>query len=290
MQTTLTIAQWLSEATIRLTAAGIITARLDCQLLLEDCLDISRAQLLAYPDTNLSASQQTDLQSQLDRRMHHEPMAYIRGKVEFYGHEMYVDANVLVPRPESEALISQLILLMQTQTTAEVDIIDVGTGSGALAISAKLALPLATVLGTDIDPACLVVAARNAKNYHLDIALTADDLLPARYLRKSNHIATDTANRRLILLCNLPYVPDDFPVNIAATREPKRALFGGPDGLNVYRQLFNQIKLIDDLDAKPQFILCESLPTQHTELAALALSFRYNVIAVDDFVQVFRYL
>ena len=288
MQTTLTIAQWLSEATITLTAAGIITARLDCQLLLEDCLDISRAQLLAYPDTNLSASQQTDLQSRLDRRVHHEPMAYIRGKVEFYGHEMYVDANVLVPRPESEALISQLILLMQSQAAVEVDIIDVGTGSGALAISAKLALPLATVSGTDIDPACLVVAARNAKNYHLDIALTTDDLLPAHYLRKSTN-TTSTANRTIILLCNLPYVPDDFPVNIAATREPKRALFGGPDGLNVYRQLFNKIKLIDDIGAKPQFILCESLPTQHTELASLALSFGYNVIAVDDFVQVFRY-
>lgn len=259
---------WLQAAERSLRDAGVATARLDALVLLEDVTGIDRAQLLAHPEHELLTAQAAELGQLLERRAGHIPLAYLRHKTEFYGREFFIDERVLEPRPESETMIE----LLKTIPPAPL-IIDVGTGSGALAITAALECPNSHITAVDIDPDCLTVAEQNASSHTAQITCIKSDLLRAV-----------PALAASILLCNLPYVPDDFSINRAAMHEPKLALFGGPDGLDLYRQLFEQISVRAD---KPAHILTESLPPQHDELAAIATAHGYHQVAADDFIQHF---
>ncbi len=262
---------WLSQATKRLEKSGIGTARLDALVLLEDATGHDRAYLLAHPTTPLKGLTPQKLEIWLNRRLQHEPLAYIRGKTEFYGHEFIINKHVLEPRPESETMIE---LLKSTKINPGTMIVDVGTGSGALAVTAKLEMPKMNVMGTDIDANCIKVAKQNAKKHKTDIKFIQTDLLSGVELSKNS-----------ILLCNLPYVPDDYKLNEAAMNEPKIAIFGGSNGLSVYRQLFKQT---EKLASKPKYIFTESLPLQHQELAKIAQNSGYHLQKTDDFIQVFR--
>lgn len=268
-----TVGEFLAEATGTLSRAGIMTARLDTLVLLEDIVGRDRAQLLAHPDAILTPTQHATLIKMIKRRAEHEPLAYLRNKTEFYSREFYVDHHVLEPRPETETMID---LLLQVTDGAPLHIIDVGTGSGALAITAKLELPGADVLAIDIDDDCLSVAARNAQTLHAQIGLLKSNLLAA--------VSSD-AIQGAILLCNLPYVPDNFQINPAAMREPRLAIFGGPDGLDLYRQLFAYVA---NGNAKPAMILAESLPPQHDELKMIAARAGFVLDRSQDFIQCFK--
>lgn len=263
----------MHEAIDRLEAAGIPTARLDVLVLLEDTLGKDRAHILAHPETKLSNAHISTLNEQIGRRTLHVPLAYIRGKTEFYGREFLVDDRVLEPRPESETMIE---LLKNVSKPAELTIIDVGTGSGALAITAKLALPAAKVIAIDIDPHCLELARSNADRHTVQLDIVEGDLLSPIAGRQPGRYA---------LLCNLPYVPDNFQINQAATHEPRLAIFGGPDGLDPYRRLFAQI---DSLQHKPAYVLTEAMPPQHEELADIAAEHSYRLVTSDDFIQAFE--
>jgi release factor glutamine methyltransferase len=265
--------QWLQNNTGLLKSSGIDTARLDTLVLLEDCIGKNRAHLLAYPELELTGEQITILDEQIKRRMSHEPLAYIRGRSEFYGRIFAVDKNVLVPRPESEMMIDVLLRLSMPES---ISIIDVGTGSGALSITAKLQLPQADVYATDIDRGCITLASQNAQTLQSDVTFIQGNLI-----EPAMHILTDVS----VLLCNLPYVPDEYHINTAATHEPSLAIFGGSDGLEIYRRLFNQI---NTLGRKPQFILTESLPFQHDALLDIATAHRYSLKTTEDFIQVFE--
>lgn len=266
------VTQYLTMASTKLEAAGISTARLDVLVLLEDVLAKDRAHLLAHPETELSSEQINMLNEQIRRRALHVPLAYIRGKTEFYGREFAINDFVLEPRPESETMID---LLKGLPEIGHATLIDVGTGSGALAITAKLEVPGMQVLAIDIDPNCLKLTKQNAEALQADITVTAGDLLKP---------IADKQPERYALLCNLPYVPNSFQINQAATHEPRLAIFGGPDGLDVYRQLFTQV---DGFSAMPQYILTESMPPQHAGLAEVAAEHGYTVLQSDDFIQVF---
>lgn len=268
----ITVAESLHAGTQILGQTGISTARLDCLVLLEDVLQTSRAQLLAHPERKLTPGQQHLLQKLIKRRAAHEPLAYLRHKTEFYGREFYIDHHVLEPRPESETMIDLLKQLALPDNTV---VADIGTGSGALAITAKLELPKAVVIGIDIDPSCLTVATRNA--HKLNAAVT---FLEGNLLDPLVHLDS----RPAVLLCNLPYVPDSFQINPAAMREPRIAIFGGTDGLNLYRAMFTQLR---DLAQKPRYILTEAMPPQHSDLRGIAASSRYTLANTDDFIQVF---
>lgn len=264
---------WLTDAQAQLEQAGIATARLDALVLLEDCLQTDRVRILAHPDTPLTAAQAATLSEQLARRCRHVPLSYIRGKTEFYGREFYLNDSVLEPRPESETMIDMLKELGRPAAA----IADIGTGSGALAVTAKLELPDSSVAAVDIDDACLRVAARNASQHRAAIRLFPGDLLQP-FLQKSCNFVPD------VLLCNLPYVPDNFQINRAATHEPSLALFGGQDGLDVYRRLFAQAA---QLPVMP-LILTESLPPQHPALAAIAADYGCAQHTEQDFIQLFK--
>ena len=273
----MTIGNWLSTATTELEAVGIGTARLDALVLLEDIVGKDRGQLLAGPEAKLSPAEVAKLTNLLNRRVTHEPLAYVRGRTEFYGRNFVITPDVLEPRPESETMIELLIKLSQTTKNSldwskNIRLADVGSGSGALGITAKLELPNIGVDLIDIDEKALKVSKMNVDLFTISINVIKSDLL------------ADNSNDYDILLCNLPYVPDDYQINDAAMHEPRLAIFGGEDGLDIYRRLFNQLK---NRSNKPLLILTESLPPQHTELELIAKSGGYVLYDKEDFIQVF---
>ncbi len=266
--------QWLNYGTSLLTDAGIATARLDTIVLLADITETSSAHILAHPELQLSVEQEKSLQKLLNQRATNIPLAYLRKKSEFYGREFVINEQVLVPRPESETIIE---LLKTYHTEQEFStVIDIGTGSGALAITAALELPGVTTYGTDIDQNCLNVAKQNNKTLTAGVTLVQGDLLAA-----VKHISLNTP---LAVLANLPYVPDTYPVNEASTHEPRLALFGGSDGLDLFRSLFMQL---NEYSKEPIYVFTESLPFQHHGLANIARAQDFVQVAKQDLVQVF---
>lgn len=264
------ISNWLRSATKKLRDAGVGTARLDAIILLEDALGKDRSWLLAHPEATVQGTSLYKLNGTIARRAEHEPLAYIRGKTEFYAREFYVNKHVLEPRPESEAMIDIVKELGKDQPWT---VVDVGTGSGCLAITTKLELPKSKVIAIDIDPNCLKVARKNSQILGAKVKFCNGDLLEPLTAKPT------------IILANLPYVPEKFQINQAALHEPKLAIYGGKDGLNVYRRLFDQIK---NLKQKPEYILTEALPFQHEDLELLALENKYKLHQTIDLVQSFR--
>jgi release factor glutamine methyltransferase len=264
------VKDWLRAAEAKLVQAGIGTARLDVLVLLEDVTAVDRARLLAEPDQELSPASLAKLQKLLNRRAEHEPLAYVRGWTEFYGRKFVITPAVLEPRPESETMIDLLKSL--PNLPAKPKIADVGAGSGALGITAKLELPEAVIELLEIDLNAVKVAKINV-----------DKLTPGVATFKSNLLG-DTDTDFDVLLCNLPYVPDEHQINGSAMREPKIAIFGGPDGLNLYRKLFEQVQ---KRVKQPLYILTEALPPQHPDLAKIATTHGYHLQQTDDFIQLF---
>jgi release factor glutamine methyltransferase len=272
----MTLDSWLNRSTKSLEQLEIPTARLDVLVLLEDMTCKDRAWLLAHPEFELDNKQLVLLNKQVERRAKHEPLAYIRGKSEFYGREFFVTPATLQPRAETETMVDLLKQIQgKDQTMKGKAILDVGTGSGCLAITAKLEWPEMEVYATEINEDALKVAKKNAKNLQAKIKFYQGNLLEPVY---------DKCSEPYALLCNLPYVPDAHTINKAAMQEPKVAIFGGSDGLDLYREMFAQIKS----KIKPIHILTESLPFQHKDLAAVAKKHGYRLVQTEDFIQVFE--
>lgn len=271
----MTNAYWLKTATQFLQSKGILTARLDAIILLEDVLQVNRATILAEPEAEIKDGAVSRLQNLLTRRAKHEPLAYIRGKAEFYGRTFKVSDTVLVPRPESEAMIELLkALTKQPNFPTQPKIADVGSGSGNLGITAALELAGSQVTLLEIDNDALEISKQNVVLHSTSVNAIKSDLL------------SGTSGSFDVLLCNLPYVPDEYEINLAAGHEPKLALFGGLDGLDLYRQLFAQIF---SRVSKPLYILTEALPEQHQALTELATQNGYQLNKTDDFIQLYTY-
>lgn len=266
----MTSGEWLKQATRRLQRVGIATAHLDCLIMLEDVTRLDRSHLLAHPETVLSLQQTTVLKEQLGRRQNHEPLSYIRGKSEFYGRSFTISKAVLEPRPESETMIA---LLKTLHLPSKPWLADVGSGSGCLGITAKLELPYIGVDLLEIDNQALAVSKKNAQALQANVGLYQSDLL----MQAPRHYS--------IILANLPYVPNHYQLNKSALLEPRQAIFGGVDGLDVYRKLFQQLH---KLEPRPHFVLTEALPFQHQELATIALTSGFRLSMVDDFIQLFE--
>lgn len=274
--------QWLKQATNTLKAANIGSARLDSLIMLEDEVGRDRAWILAHSETILQEPSLKKLNRKLVRRAAHEPLAYIRGFSEFYGRKFRVNKRVLEPRPESETMIELLKDLLYhnsliykeapCETCKKSWIADIGTGSGAIGITAALELHNHNVDLYDIDASCLAVARHNCSLHELHLHCYKRDLLN-RPVRPYD-----------VLLANLPYVPDRWKINQAAAMEPRIAIFGGKDGLDLYRRMFEQIK---KLPWEPRYIFTESLPPQHQKLAAVAKKHGYEILKTNGFIQVF---
>lgn len=252
-----------------MTLSGIATARLDALVLLEDATGMDRAWLLAHPEHTLTAAQSKKFVTWIARRAKHEPLAYIRGKSEFYGRDFKVNARTLEPRPESETMIE---LFKSLDLPEGAVVADVGSGSGGIGITVALERPEIQINFLDIDPDTLAIARSNARMHGVRGQYYQGDLLEAWGIEYD------------VLLCNLPYVPDSHTINEAAMFEPKIAIFGGPDGLDLYRRLFAQ--LATGKYGKP-IVLTESLPFQHEALAQIASVHGYKHDKTEDFIQLF---
>ncbi len=282
---------WLRVNTKQLQAHDISSARLDCLILLEEALQKDRGWLLAHLDLPLSPTQIEQLDRQITRRTTHEPLAYIRGGSEFYGRTFAVNNHTLEPRPETETMIQMLEAEIGASKsknnmpkeapplTQNWHIIDIGTGSGVLAITAKLLIPSAIVTAIDIDSECLRITHSNASAHRADIATLQGDLLEPLLTSQKSII------QPIIILANLPYVPTNWNINKAAQHEPRQAIFGGKDGLELYRRLFDQIKASH---IKISDIFTESLPPQQSELASIAAVAGYTQHNAQDLIQHFK--
>jgi release factor glutamine methyltransferase len=213
-----------------LNAAKGHIAALDAQVLLGHLLGVERAYLLGHAEQPLAPEQARQYEALVARCAAGEPLAYILGRRAFYDREFIVSPAVLVPRPETELLIEQTMPFVRQYPHAVV--VDVGTGSGALAVTLAAHCPDAQVYATDISPAALDIAQQNAAANGVHITFLAGDLLAPLIERG---IRVD------VLLANLPYVASGDLPNLAVSRyEPRLALDGGVDGLDVIRRLLTQ--------------------------------------------------
>jgi release factor glutamine methyltransferase len=201
------------------------TAQRDSELLLLHTLHLTRAELMTHPERELTERQTNHYQAALARRAHHEPVQHIIGKQEFYGREFIVNRLVLIPRPETEHLVEAVLATRPIPQR----ILDIGTGSGILAITLALELPDATVLATDISAAALAVARKNAEQLGAAerIGFAASDLFAALGDERFDCIVS-----------NPPYVATAEVLEPQVREyEPASALFAGEDGLAIYRRL-----------------------------------------------------
>lgn len=289
----MTINSWLTNAIKKLETASVPTARLDTEVLLADILDKDRTWVHAHPDYVLHRSDLCILDEQVDRRITHEPLAYIRGKQEFYGRDFVVSSDTLTPRPETETIIDILLKTLKSDQLVDdeqLQIIDVGTGSGCILITSALEIAKIknqkskiSYIGLDISEPALEIAKRNAKKLKAKVNFRQFDLLT------DNISSVMKPNINTVVLANLPYVPNDFHINLAAGHEPGFAIFGGKDGLDYYHLLFVQLSKMN-LENVQMTVMTEALPPQHNELANIAKESGFRLEKTQDFIQVFKKL
>lgn len=271
----LTLQQWLKGATQKLETAGISTARLDALVLLADALDKDKAWLLANSDLVIQNTILGILNHKLAKRALRTPLAYIRGKQEFYGREFKVNKRVLIPRPESETLIDLLKSLAFDKTGF---LLDVGTGSGALGITAALECPNLEVWLNDIDPDALAVANHNARRFKLKLQFWPGDLLE-KHITQPDYPYID------YILANLPYVDKTWKRSPETQFEPALALFANEGGLELIKRLIPQALTA----LRPGgYLLLEADPRQHEQIRAYAKQHSFSLVREDGFVIAFQ--
>ncbi len=211
------------------------TPALDASVLVAHIVNRPRTWVIAHPELALTADQQKRLDDSLARLEAGESFPYVLGHWEFFGLDFDVTPDVLIPRPETELLVEKAIAWLQRSLVRRT-VADVGTGSGAIAISIAINVPDAHVLATDISHLVLEVAHKNAVKFSVDhrIDFVQCDLLP-------QHIDPLPTESHFDLICaNLPYIPTEKLHNLPIFgREPTLALDGGPDGLDPIRRLLN---------------------------------------------------
>lgn len=222
------VRQALAQAFRALGSAGVDSPRLDAELLLAHVLEINRAAVLARPDYRLTPKQLTAYRYLMERRAAREPLAYILGYREFFGLDFAVDPHVLIPRPETELLVEEALRLARPKPSPLVA--DVGAGSGAIAVSLAVHLPQATVYALDDSPQALAVTAENAHRHGVT----------ERIRCLSGNLLVPLPEPVDLITANLPYVAtpewEDLAPEIR-NYEPRAALDGGPDGLDLIRSL-----------------------------------------------------
>jgi release factor glutamine methyltransferase len=261
-----TIGEAVAAATEQLRAAGSETPRLDAQVLLGWAIGADRTAIVAHADAPVGADAASRFQLAVDRRASGEPVAYIRGLKEFHGLAFGVDHRALIPRPETESLVDEAVAIVMEKLAGRggeagagpgrggdaIRVADVGTGSGAIAVAIAVALRErrvtmgrnATILATDQSDDALDLARENAVAHAAadGMSFVVADLLPVPL--------PEGGARFDVVLANLPYVRSDAVpgLPIAASFEPRLALDGGRDGLDVIRALLARLPdaLADD--------------------------------------------
>lgn len=229
---TKTVSTLIKAVTAQLSAFGIEDPATNARLLIRQAFSWSATHQLS----NLSKIAPTDqlpvLESLVERRINREPLSYITGKTEFFKRQFTVDERVLIPRPESEQLVVRAIDYVRKCGIENPRVADVGTGSGAIAISIALEMPSAEVFATDISSEALEVAHMNARRLGAEVKFAQGNLLGP------------LQGKFDIIVSNPPYIKSHVIKSLEAeiTREPRIALDGGPDGIKVIAPLLEEIQ------------------------------------------------
>ena len=228
-----------SDITTRLTSLSD-TSDLDASVLIAHVIKKPRTWVMAHPELTLTTEQQIQLNESLTRLEKGEPFPYILGHWEFFGLDFVVTPDVLIPRPETELLVEKAIVWLQASPvrspSTPLRVADVGTGSGAIAVSLAVNIPDINILATDISSKALQVAKRNAEKLGVEnkIEFIECDLLPNKSSFVNHHLTFD------LICANLPYIPTQTLSRLPIFgREPTVALDGGADGLDLFRRLLN---------------------------------------------------
>ncbi len=233
-----TVGDELVRAVASLREAGVQTPQLDAQLLMARAVGTSRLDVLAHPERVLADNEATALEEMIDKRASRYPLAYILGEKEFFGLGFIVSPSVLIPRPETEVLVEQVLRRVDRNAA----VADVGTGTGAIAVALAVNLPDARIWAVDSSEQALKVARANAEKHGVSerVCTLQGDLLEPLVERGLRFDA---------VVSNPPYIPREvIPTLDPEVRfEPVEALDGGTDGLDAYRRLFPQAASVTGL-------------------------------------------
>lgn len=220
----------IGQALKRLANAGVESPLLDAQIMMARVLKCSRLNIIAHSERVLTDAESADFESMLEKRSHRCPLAYITGYREFYDLELEVSEGVLIPRPETEILVEECLKRLKQPNPV---IADIGVGSGAIAVALAMNIPDARVFGTEVSNAALGIAQSNINKYNL-----ADRVIIYKGDLVEPLIAVNTLFDAIV--SNPPYIPTKEIETLqpeVKLYEPKEALDGGEDGLDVYRRL-----------------------------------------------------
>lgn len=233
------------------------TSELDVSVLISHVLGRSRTWVLSHREHELSTTQIQELEQKLELYRRGVPLPYLIGKWEFFGHEFFVTEATLIPRPETELMVEEVLSWLEKHPSAT-HVLDIGTGSGCIAISLALSCERICVVASDISLAALRVAQRNVAKFQLQkrVLLVSASLLPP------------LAKKFDVICANLPYIPSERLKRLPIYgKEPTLALDGGSDGLDLYRALFDALQ---PSVPKGCLIACEIDSAQVSEMKTLA--------------------
>ena len=266
------IDSWLKSAVQQLQAADIESARLDAEIILAHTIRKSRTYIHAHGDESLAVHHKEIADARLQLRADRLPIAYIIGHKEFFGRQYKVTNATLIPRPESEDIIEILkesSLLNRNLLGEKRRLVDVGTGTGCLGISAKLELPDIDVTLIDVSNHALNVAKSNAAALRAEVTLLRNDLL------RGLHTPYD------VIIANLPYVDRSWDVSPETQAEPDIALFASHGGLNLIDQLIVQT---DTLLVQGGTLLLEADVRQHEAIKATCKTHGLQLVQIRGYI------
>ena len=223
----------LNESIKALEAADIPSARLDAEVLLSFCLGCDRLEFYKNPDMTISEAKLSTFRNLIARRLQCEPVAYITGRKEFWSFTLEVNNSVLIPRPDTEIIVEEALNICRKIDSPGIKILDIGTGSGAIALALASEITGAKVVATDISPAALNLAQKNA---------TALGLKEKIYFQQGD-LFEPVDGIFDIIVCNPPYISaQDYEKLPAGVKdyEPQDALLAGKSGLEFYEKLIYQ--------------------------------------------------
>jgi release factor glutamine methyltransferase len=253
----ITIASLHSEITGRLPGE---TPALDAQVLLAHVTGQNRTRMLSHPEMILTQRQAAALETAIRRLESGTPLPYVIGHWEFFGLDFEITPDVLIPRPETELLVEAALGWIRTEPQALYRFLDVGTGSGCIPVALAVHVPRAEIVATDISPAALEVARRNAERHGVEerIQFVECDLIPDDgpwAIDDGVAMVRGLLSAVNVVTANLPYIPTATLTELAVyNREPTLALDGGPDGLDFIRRL---LTLLTGKMAKGSLVLLE---------------------------------
>ncbi len=229
-----TIAEELNRAMAAFADAGIDSPQLDAEVLMSQALGLPRVKVISHPKQRLTIGEMDRFRAMVARRLAREPLAYILGYREFWGLDFEVTSAVLIPRPETETLVD--IALSELRKTERPLAVDIGTGSGAIAVTLAIELPDAVVYATEISHAAAEVAGRNAKKHNVQdqVQVLEGDMF--------SPLPAEVCGRLDAILSNPPYVPQGDVQNLQpeiVRFEPSPALGGGEDGMKFHRLILD---------------------------------------------------